>query len=122
VWLHVKQRLADSAPGRDVNTCASPPDFTPQLFVFAKGSTVSGTIYLAAATNTFVNMSSVSYYLSGGSLHNELVGRGSTTRGAWVAPWDTRTVPNGKYVLRSVAVDGAGRSRTSSGKAITVKN
>jgi hypothetical protein len=122
VWLHVKQRLADRTPGRDVNTCASPPDFTPQVFVFAPGSTVSGTIYLAAGTSTFVKMSSVSYYLSGGSLHNELVGRGSTTHGGWIAPWNTRSVPNGRYVLRSVAVDGAGQSRTSSGKAITVKN
>jgi hypothetical protein len=120
VWLHVRQRLANRVPGRDVNTCGRPPDVV-KPFAFVKGSTVSGTIALAAKTSAILRIVRIAYYLSGGSLHDKLIGRSATPDG-WVAIWNTRAVPNSTYVLRSIAVDSAGWSTTSSGTTIIVKN
>jgi hypothetical protein len=122
VWLHVKQRLADRVPGKNVNTCGRPAEAAPQLFRPGNGSTVSGGTYLDANTVGFLRMASIDFYLSGGSLHDKLIGRGVQTPIGWLALWNTRTVPNGRYVLRSVAVDSVGSRRTSAGSTITVKN
>jgi hypothetical protein len=121
VWLHVKQRLADRLAEKDVNTCGRPPDIAPHTVVFAHSSTVSGTTTLMATTNSYLSTSSVAYYVSGGSLHDKLIGSGIASEG-WVVRWNTTTLPNGRYVLRSVAVDSAGGRSTSSGTAITVRN
>jgi hypothetical protein len=77
---------------------------------------------IANATG-FLKVDTVVYYLSGGSLRGKLIAHSSPTQnGWWLAEWNTKTVPNGRYVLRSVAVNDAGASSSSSGIAITVKN
>ena len=121
VWLHVKQRLADRVPGRDVNTCAGRSAVVPHVLTPSSGQTVSGSTVMIARAPSFLNVVSVVYYLSGGSLHGKLIARGTSTQFGWLTEWNTKTVPNGRYVLRSVAVNDAGASSTSSGVAITVK-
>ena len=122
VWLHVKQRLADRVHGRDVNTCAGRSAVVPLVWSPGNGETVSGTTVMIASTTGFLNVASDVYYLSGGSLRGKLIARATSTQAGWLTKWNTKTVPNGRYVLRSVAVNDAGASSTSSGVAITVKN
>ena len=121
-WLHVKQRLADRVPGRDVNTCAGRSAVVPRILIPGNGQTVSGSTVMIASTTGFLKVASIVYYLSGGSLRGKLIARGTSTQAGWLTTWNTKSVPNGRYVLRSVAVNDAGASSTSSGVAITVKN
>lgn len=122
VWLNVKKRLADRVPGRDVNTCGGRSAVVPSISRPRNGSTVSGSIVMLASATGFLSVPSVAYYLSGGSFRKRLIALGTSTQFGWVAEWNTKAVPNGRYVLRSVALDGDGASSTSSGVAITVKN
>jgi hypothetical protein len=121
-WTHVKQRLAERISGKELNSCGRPLEAAPQLLSPANRSTMSGGSILDASANAFLRIAGMDYYVSGGSLRNKLIGRGVLTQIGWLAWWNTRTVPNGRYVLRSVAVDSAGARRTSSGRTITVKN
>jgi Bacterial Ig domain len=122
VWLHVKQRLAHRVSGRDVNTCPGGSPVVPRVLSPGNGQMVSGTTVMLARATGFLNVASVAYYLSGGSLHGKWIARGSSTQIGWLTEWNTKTVPNGRYVLRSVAVTDTGSSSTSSGVVITVKN
>jgi hypothetical protein len=118
VWLHVKQRLADRVPGKDVNSCGRPHEVAPHIS--APGS-ASGISFVDSSATGFLKTTRVDYYLTGGSVRQKLIRSVSSPIG-WLGEWNTATVPNGRYVLRAVAVDSAGTRTASPGVAITVKN
>lgn len=61
--------------------------------------------------------------LTGGSLSAEItLGRGIVNPYGWLYSWNSRSVPNGTYILKSVATDAVGRVVTSKGVSITVAN
>jgi hypothetical protein len=122
VWLHVKRRLADRVAGTNANTCVGGSAVVSRFLSPLDGQTVSGSTVIITRAIGFLNVAKANYYLSGGLLRGRLIARGRPTKIGWVAQWNTRAVPNGRYVLRSVAFNDAGASSTSSGIAITVKN
>ena len=69
------------------------------------------------------NVSTVTYELSGGSLTNPVVISGSApTIYGWIGQWNTTSVPNGTYMLQSVACYRGGVCSTSPPITITVDN
>lgn len=54
--------------------------------------------------------------------HVALIAGGISTPYGWIAKWNTTSVANGTYSLRSIAYDASGLSRLSKRVPITVKN
>jgi phospholipase C len=103
-------------------TVANPPPATAVL-IPSSGSTQSGTTSLLDASAS-ANVTQVIYEVSGGPLNlsNQIVATGTPTLYGWIAQWDTTAVPNGSYVLTSVASYAGGVTGTSSNVTITVSN
>ena len=64
----------------------------------------------------------VTFVLSNKTHHATTLARGQTRTGVWTADWDSQSVPNGAYTLRSTATDAAGHRAVSVGVAVTVHN
>jgi outer membrane protein assembly factor BamB len=84
------------------------------------GATLSRSTYLDAAAS---NATSVEFRLFGGSFgfNAPVVCTATSTIYGWLCAWNTTTVPNGSYVLVSVA-SGTGGTTASSGVSMTVNN
>ena len=57
-----------------------------------------------------------------GNLANVPVGTGTNSIYGWIFVWNTATVPNGTYQVRSVASDAAGNTFTSPIRTVVVAN
>ncbi len=101
-------------------TVNNPP---PSTFVGipANNATVTGTgVVLDAGASPGVT--SVVYQLSGGTLTNQVIATATPTYYGWIAVWNSTSVPNGTYALRSVASYSGGVSGTSAAITVTVAN
>jgi hypothetical protein len=97
------------------------PNPTTAVVFPSNGSTVSGTAVFDATASAGMNM--LKYKITGGSLTNSVFVTATPSVYGWVGLWDTTSVPDGSYTVRSVAryfngVVGA----TSPGITITVAN
>jgi YVTN family beta-propeller protein len=103
-----------------VTEIAVPPPPTTSVIIPSNGATLSGTGATLDATAS--NAASVEFWLFGGSYgySGHLIGTATLTNYGWLYSWNTTTVPNGSYVLLSVA-SGPGGSG-SSNVNITVTN
>jgi peptidoglycan/LPS O-acetylase OafA/YrhL len=86
------------------------------------GSTLSGTSLLDASTTDNIDVVKVEFHLTGGRLHDTLIGTGTGTLYGWITDWDTTTVANGAYSLQSIAYDTAGKVARSKTTTIVVHN
>jgi hypothetical protein len=78
---------------------------------------------LVAGAASRSTLTSVSFVLKGELMAAPIgLGRGTLGAAGWVLAWDTRSVPNGTYDLKSVTTDSDGHRATSSGVTITVHN
>ena len=93
---------------------------TTSVVVPSNGATLSGSQYLDATAS--VGTTYVTYELNGNGLSNDVIATAVPTVYGWIGAWDTTTVPNGAYILRSVASDSGGVTVTSPPVAITVSN
>ena len=98
---------------------ANPP--TTSILIPASGATLSGTGATLDASAS--NATSVEFLLFGGTYGYDapVICTATSTIYGWLCSWNTTTVPNGSYVLVSLA-SGPGGSKASSGVSITVKN
>ena len=92
----------------------------------SKGVTLRGSELLSAtARETIgpfdVGVSKVDYQLTGGDLGHMIIGHARSTLFGWIALWDTTTVANGSYILRSVAPNSKGKTTESIGVAVVVR-
>jgi hypothetical protein len=87
-------------------------------------ATVSGSqvLLLASTPSPPSKVSSVSFVLGAGSRPPSFLGDGRNTRYGWFLAWNSESIPNGAYVLRSVARDSDGQVVTSPGVKITIHN
>ncbi len=90
------------------------------VIVPADGATVSGSQVLDAAASA--NLTSVRFEITGGALRDQVVIKGTRSVDGWVGRWQTNTVANGTYTLKSVASTVDHVSVESADITITVNN
>jgi peptidoglycan/LPS O-acetylase OafA/YrhL len=89
------------------------------ILVPKNGATLKGTSALTALAEFNFGFSKVEFEITGNSLHNDVIGDAVHANGLWSLLWNTATVPNGTYTLRSV-VSGAPGDQSAS-KAFTIQ-
>ncbi len=94
------------------------PPPTTTVFIPSAGATLSGTTYLDAAA---ANATTVEYLLTGGSYSDQVIGTATPTYYGWLFDWDSTTVPNGSYTVRTEAFNSTG-SAFSPSVSFTVNN
>ena len=77
---------------------------------------------LDASASSPVALASVTFELSGGTLSDRVIGTATPTLYGWLAQWDTTKVPNGTYILQSVATDTLGLATISAVVSVVVAN
>ena len=122
---HVLRAVARDAAGnlttsgsRTVTVSNSADTTLPSVSLSApsSGATVSGTVTVSASASDNVGVASVQFTLDGVNLG------AADTSAPWSISWNTTAVANGSRVLRAVARDAAGNTRTSSSRTVTVNN
>lgn len=110
------------SPGVSVVVDNTPP--ATSMVTPVDGATISGSPgldALASASNG-VGVTKVEFHLTGGALADAVVATAVPASGHWTATWNTTTVLNGDYGLRSVATDGAGNIGTSTPITVHIAN
>ena len=97
--------------------------FSARVVAPSKGAIVSGN-YLLYGGGSLGNtpVTKVEFRLSGQGLTNALACSGIRTSFGWLCSWATSHVPNGRYVLHSVAYSAAGESVQSKAVSFSVRN
>jgi peptidoglycan/LPS O-acetylase OafA/YrhL len=119
---HLEGVLADA-----LHLSANPKeDTTPpttSVEIPSRDASVSGThVVLDAGASADFGVTKVQFRLTGGTLHNALIGTGHPEFFGWLAEWNSATVPNGTYTIVSFAYDSAGKKGVSAPISVTVKN
>ncbi len=83
---------------------------------------MTGTSGLIAKAADPYGVKQVTFILTGGSVHNMVIGRAHKTIYGWATSWNTSRVANGTYSVRSVAYDAIRTSSHSVEVQITVRN
>jgi hypothetical protein len=84
-------------------------------------ATVSGTSQVFDAVAS-LGAIQVQYEITGGTLSGSVIAKGALWIFGWLAEWNTTTVPNGTYVLQSIASYSGGVTTISSPVTIEVNN
>ena len=92
------------------------------VIVPANGATLSGAAPLDVLTAGAVSPTRVTFSVAEGSQPEKLVGKAIRTADGWVLRWNTTTVPNGTYVLRSEVYVSNGERTYSPGIKVKVQN
>ena len=115
--------ISVAATGSGTGTAPAPPPPlsdtvrpTVGLTSPAAGTTVSGTITVAANATDNVAVVGVQFKLDGANLGAE------RTAPPYSVTWNTTTASGGPHVLTAVARDAAGNASTSTGVTVTVAN
>jgi hypothetical protein len=119
----VTVQVGGTLEGIPLNNSASAPLFVnnppkTSVIIPSNGATLAGSALLDATAS---NATSVRFLLFGGSYWGLVIGAATPTYFGWLYSWNTKTVPNGSYLLFSQAFN-AGGSTVSSATNITVKN
>jgi hypothetical protein len=69
-----------------------------------------------------LGISRVQFQVASGTARAAVIGTAVFTHGFWALSWNTNEVPNGTYVVRSVAYNAAGDRSVSKGVTIRVAN
>jgi uncharacterized protein YjbI with pentapeptide repeats len=107
-----------ASTGITVTVDNPPPSTTVGLP--ANGATVKGSQWLDASASPGVTK--VVYELTGGTLHQAVIGTATPTSVGWLASFTSTSVANGSYTLESVASYAGGVSGTSAPVTINVSN
>jgi hypothetical protein len=86
------------------------------------GSPISGKTVLVTKASDDLRVGKVEVRATGGAFSDTPIGTARITLFGWLYQWDTASVPNGTYILTSVAFDLAGNPGTSAGMSVTVQN
>jgi hypothetical protein len=96
---------------------------TTSVLVPSNGTSESGTqVVLDAGVTGDEGVTTVEFQLTGGLLNGALIATAIRTYYGWVAYWNSTTVPDGTYSLRSVAYDAGANEGVSPAVSVTVAN
>jgi peptidoglycan/LPS O-acetylase OafA/YrhL len=93
-----------------------------ELLIPTNGAFASGTLSITAAAADNVNINKVQFYVGEGSNQETFLSTATGTLKGFVTHWDTTTVPNGVYELRSVVYDVKGKEAQSKAVMVHVDN
>ena len=97
--------------------------FQTKVLMPNTGAVPTGGQFLDVVATDAQTVTKVQFSLSGGSLKGSVIATaGSATPEGWIAGWNSASVPNGTYRLRSVAYDTVGNVSHSTDIVVTVKN
>jgi hypothetical protein len=101
-----------------------PVETTPITAVIhpPNGSKVKGTQALFASASGEFGLSSVEFEITGGRLRDSLIGTATNSVYGWYQAWNTTTVPDGAYILQSIAYGATGKIGRSTGITLLVAN
>jgi hypothetical protein len=119
VWPDVQQRLRTVLPR--AFRVISPPPVTTLIRPLTE-SHLHGSQYLVASASDAFGVKSVAFELSGiGSVPTDIC-HGTLFQYGWICGWNSTSVPNGTYTLRSVATNDVSRVTRSAGVTVRVQN
>jgi hypothetical protein len=123
----VNVQLSVQLDGLPLTNVASAPLFvnnppTTSVIIPSNGASLAGNQYLFASAFDYGALTKVEFRLTGGAQNNALIATAIPFFGGWLAVWDTTTVPNGSYTLKSVAYDAGGLNTSSTGITVIVDN
>ena len=101
---------------------ADPSTLSTRITIPTNGVVLKGTQILNATAIDSFGVTKVEFTATGEGLSNAVVGSAVMYQYGWIAAWRTATVPNGFYVLESVAYNGSGRVAHSRSVSVVVKN
>ena len=115
--------VAESTTSAPVSVTVNNAPPATAVLIPLNGATQSGTSALLDASASS-GVTSVTYEVTGGpsNFTNQVIATGTPTIYGWLAQWNTTTVPNGTYTLKSVAAYSGGVSGASPPITITVSN
>jgi hypothetical protein len=101
-----------------------PGETTPRTAVIypQNGSKVKGTQALFASASGEFGLSSVQFEITGGQLRGFLIGTATNSGYGWYQAWNTTSVPDGTYLLQSIAYGATGKIGRSTGITVRVAN
>ena len=88
----------------------------------ADGAVLHGDVFLVASAWDYFGVTKVQFVMRRDNQPPRVVSKGVVTDFGWLGAWDTRTVPDGAYSLRSVAYAPGGLMSTSSSVVVRVVN
>ena len=102
----------DTTATPSVTISANPP--TTSVIIPSNGATLSGSTLLDASAS---NSTSVEFQLFGGvyGFYGPILCTATPTYYGWLCNWNTTTVPNGSYLLSSLAFNSAGSAYSMGG-------
>jgi uncharacterized protein YjbI with pentapeptide repeats len=112
----------DVATGAFEVTVQPTTQYFSRMLIPSNGSSLNGQALFDAEANDVPGVTKVQYVLTGGALNQAVIATGTPTLYGWLAFGNTTAVPNGSYVVQSVATDVAHNVSTSTDIAITVDN
>ena len=86
------------------------------------GANLSGNEWLVASAYTNFGVTKVEFEYQAHGTTATIIGRAVPFPYGWIEIWNTSTVPNGDYRLRSVATDSSGSVASSTPVAVTINN
>jgi hypothetical protein len=118
VWFDVKHRLETGAPRAGPSIVGAPP--VTHVARPITGEQLKGYQYLVATASASLGLKKVVFHITGEG--RNLVENAGMFPYGWLGSWNTTTVPNGTYTVRSVAYGVSGQVTTSAGVVVRVKN
>jgi hypothetical protein len=98
------------------------PAPTIEIVLPIANSILTGHRYLAASVVDFFSATKVEFEVTGVGLSHSMVIRAASTNYGWIDLWNTMSVPDGRYVLKSEEFDAAGHEIHSSPVSVIVRN
>ncbi len=86
------------------------------------GKPLKGKVLIGGYSAFHDSIARVTFQITDAAHKTTVIGSGAYSGNLWLLQWNTKLVPDGTYVLRSIAYNAAGNSSTSKGLTVGVAN
>jgi hypothetical protein len=88
----------------------------------AHGKPLKGTELIAGYSAFHDSIARVTFQITDSAHKTTVIGSGTFAKNLWLMQWNTKLVPDGTYILRSIAFNAAGNRSASKGITVKVAN